>query len=278
MSVLALVGLLPQGAAQFGVALFEGADLLKLDDSALARVRGDRIGFVFQEPMSAFNPVQRIGWQIAEPLVVHRGVTRTDAKRQTLTLLESVSVEEPKQIARAYPHQLSGGERQRALIAMMIACSPKVLIADEPTTALDASIQAEVLDLLKSLRRERTMALIFVSHDIGAVAEIADEILVLYAGLTMEKASAATIVEAPKHPYTRALMKARPRLDASPGDRLSAIPGAPMLGGPPENACPFAPRCEFAIPECSNRRPELEAFGPGHLVRCLRARELWGDV
>ncbi len=276
MSMLALVGLLPEGAASSGTALFEGVDLLALDDAALAAVRGGRIGFVFQEPMSAFNPVQRIGDQIAEPLVVHRGLSWTEARKQAVPLLASVKIDEPERIARAYPHELSGGQRQRALIAMMIAGSPSLLIADEATTALDASIQSEVLELLKALRREQGMALIFVSHDLGAVAEIADGIMVLYAGLIMETGNAATILKAPAHPYTRALMKARPRLEASPGERLAAIPGGPMLGGPPENACPFAPRCEYAIAECRQQRPELTSLKPGHLVRCIRAAELWG--
>src|SRR5579863_703756 len=190
VSALALLGLAPDGAKVSGAARFEGLDLVGLDERRLAGLRGASIGFVFQEPLSAFNPVQRIGRQVAEPLVSHRGLAWREARRRALSLLADVALDDPERMARAYPHELSGGQRQRALIAMMIACGPKLLIADEPTTALDASVQTEVLALLRRLRHERNMAMIFISHDLAAVGAAADEILVLYAGLTMERAPA----------------------------------------------------------------------------------------
>jgi len=274
LTALALIGLAPEGALISGSVTFDGRDLLTLGDDALEALRGDSIGVVFQEPLTALNPVQRIGAQVAEPLVRHRGMSAREAARHALDALRSVALDEPARIARAYPHQLSGGQRQRALIAMMIVCGPKLLIADEPTTALDAPAQADVLALLGRLRRERGMAMILISHDLAAVAHNADQILVLYAGLVMERGPARTISDSPAHPYTRALRAARPRLEAEAGELLAAIPGAPMSGGAPLNACPFAARCAFAVPACSAQRPDLREIAPGHVVRCLRAGEI----
>ena len=274
LTALALIGLAPEGALISGSVTFDGRDLLTLGDDALEALRGDSIGVVFQEPLTALNPVQRIGAQVAEPLVRHRGMSAREAARHALDALRSVALDEPERIARAYPHQLSGGQRQRALIAMMIVCGPKLLIADEPTTALDAPAQADVLALLGRLRRERGMAMILISHDLAAVAHNADQILVLYAGLVMERGPARTISDSPAHPYTRALRAARPRLEAEAGELLAAIPGAPMSGGAPLNACPFAARCAFAVPACSAQRPDLREIAPGHVVRCLRAGEI----
>jgi peptide/nickel transport system ATP-binding protein len=274
LAALALVGLAPEGARVSGSAMFDGRDLLTLDDRALEALHGDSIGFVFQEPLTALNPVWRIGAQVAEPLIRHRGMTAREAAKSALDALRSAALDDPERIALAYPHELSGGQRQRAMIAMMIACGPKLLIADEPTTALDARVQADVLELLGRLRRERAMAMVLISHDLAAVAHNADQILVLYAGLVMERGPARTISDSPAHPYTRALRAARPRLDAEPGELLPAIPGAPLSGGAPPNACPFAPRCAFAKPECSLQRPDLREIAPGHLVRCVRAGEI----
>ena len=274
LAALALIGLAPEDARVSGTASFDGRDLLALDDRALEALRGDAIGFVFQEPLSALNPVRRVGWQVAEPLMRHRRLSEREAAPLALDALRSVALEDPERIARAYPHELSGGQRQRALIAMMIACGPKLLIADEPTTALDARAQADVLALLARLRRERAMAMILISHDLAAVAGDADRILVLYAGLVMERGPARAIHDAPAHPYTRALLAARPRLDAAAGDELPVLPGAPWTGGAPPDACPFAPRCAFAISACSKRRPELIEVSPGRLARCLRAGEI----
>jgi len=274
LAALALIGLAPEGARVSGSATFDGRDLLALDDRALQALRGDAIGFVFQEPLSALNPVRRVGAQVAEPLMRHRRLSKREAAPLALDALRSVALDDPGRIARAYPHELSGGQRQRALIAMMVACGPKLLIADEPTTALDSRAQADVLALLARLRRERGMAMILISHDLAAVASEADAILVLYAGLVMERGPARAISETPAHPYTRALRAARPRLQAEAGDMLPAIPGAPPGGGVQPNACPFAPRCAFALPVCSERRPELTRIAPGHVVRCLRAGEI----
>ena len=274
ITVLSLMGLLPPSAKVSGSIRFNGIELVGLDERALCGIRGNRIGMIFQEPMTALNPVHSIGDQVAEPLRLHRGVTRAAARRQAQALLERVGI--PNAAARldAYPHQFSGGQRQRIGIAMALACGPDLLIADEPTTALDVTIQKQILDLIRSLVAERGMALILISHDLGVIAQNVSRMLVMYGGSVVESGPTTTVFTRRAHPYTRGLFAARPALGAPRGVRLATIRGSvpELVDLPP--GCPFAGRCAFTIDACHGTRPPATEVERGHEVRCLRLEEI----
>jgi oligopeptide/dipeptide ABC transporter ATP-binding protein len=265
LSIVRLV--LPPGRITGGRVELEGQDLLRLPEAAMRRVRGRRIGFVFQEPMVALNPVYTIGFQIAETLGVHGLARGANARRRVVELLQAVRMPDPERRAREYPHQLSGGLRQRAMIAIAIAAEPRLLIADEPTTALDVTVQAEILDLLREMRRTLDLSLLLITHDLGVIAGMADRVAVMYAGRIVEQAPVADLFASPAHPYTRGLLASIPT--GAPGDRLQAIPGTvPALGQVPAG-CAFAPRCPDRFGPCEARRPDAYALGPGRAARCF---------
>jgi len=249
---------------------FEDRDLVELDEAEMRTLRGDRIGMVFQEPMTALNPLHRIGRQVAEPLILHRGMSRAAAWAEAVELLARVRLRDPERIARAYPFALSGGERQRAMIAMALSCSPKLLIADEPTTALDVTVQARILDLLATLGAQSDMATLLVSHDLAVVARHCRRVLVMYGGTAMESGPAEAVLRDARHPYTRALLEARPRAGAPRGERLRAIAGAAAPAGAEPRGCPFAGRCPLTMDACrATPLPTIELVGDRR-VRCLR--------
>jgi oligopeptide/dipeptide ABC transporter ATP-binding protein len=265
LSLLRLVP--PPGRIVSGSIRFEGRDLLALDEPALRRVRGARIGFVFQEPMTALNPAFTVGGQIAEALEVH-GVARGAAARaRAVELLDAVRIPDPARRARDFPHQLSGGMRQRVLIAAAMACRPPLVIADEPTTALDATIQADILDLLLAMRQESGLSLLLITHDLGVVARVADRVAVMYAGRLVETGPARDVLASPSHPYTSALLASLP--GRTPGTRLEAIPGAvPDLSALPAG-CAFAPRCPARFEACDTSRPDAYDVSAGRTTRCF---------
>jgi peptide/nickel transport system ATP-binding protein len=265
LSILRIVP--PPGRIAAGQLLFKGVDLLTVADEEMPLVRGAEIGLVFQEPMSALNPVFTIGTQISETLLVHgRAETKREARAQAIELLRSVRMPEPERQVDEYAHQLSGGLRQRATIALAIACSPSLLIADEPTTALDVTLQAQVLDLLREMRDTFGLGLLLISHDLGVVAETADRVAVMYAGRIVEQAPVASLFRAPRHPYTRGLLASVP--GGRPGTRLAAIPGiVPALGELPPG-CPFVSRCPDRFLPCDGAVPALSQPEPGRMVRC----------
>jgi peptide/nickel transport system ATP-binding protein len=264
LSIMRLVQ--PPGRVAGGRVLFEGRDLLTLPEREMRRVRGAGIALVFQEPMTALNPVFTVGDQIAEAMLVHNLATRAAARRRAVELLEAVRVAEPERCARSYPHQLSGGMQQRVLVAMALSCHPSLVIADEPTTALDVTIQAQILDLLREMREAFTLSMLLVSHDLGIIAGSADRIAVMYAGRIVEQGPVRTVFRSPAHPYTKALLAAVPAGDA--GGRLNAIDGAvPALTELPRG-CGYAPRCPDAIAVCRADRPPDTNLGPDHLVSC----------
>jgi oligopeptide/dipeptide ABC transporter ATP-binding protein len=250
-------------------------DLLHLDETAMRAIRGAEIAIVFQDPSASFNPVFTIGEQIAEVLRRHRGLGRAEALGQAASLLSRVGIAEPEARLKAYPHQFSGGMRQRAMIAMAIACDPRLLIADEPTTALDVTIQAQIVRLLKDIQRDRGMGLMFITHDLELVGEIADRVVVMYAGQVVESGPAAAVLAAPRHPYTRALLACRPTrayAEAGPDTiRICAIPGAPPRPGTQGPGCRFADRCTMVEPACRAEAIPLRALGTDRLSRCRRA-------
>jgi oligopeptide transport system ATP-binding protein len=267
---LALLGILPRaGRVTSGTATFGDRDLFKLSDRELRRVRGRDIAMIFQDPMTSLNPVLTIGRQIREALETHFDMNKTQALSRVAELLDQVGIPSPEIRLKDYPHQFSGGMRQRAMIAMALACEPKLLIADEPTTALDVTIQAQILDLLKKLVDEREAALILITHDLGVVAGTCERVNVMYAGMFMETASADQLFEHPRHPYTLGLLQSVPRLDAERKTKLHPIEGAPrdMLQAP--QACPFQPRCRFEVEQSRLEVPPLREVEPGHLVACF---------
>jgi oligopeptide/dipeptide ABC transporter ATP-binding protein len=264
MSIMRLVQ--PPGRIAAGRIILEGRDLLGLDDAAMRGIRGRRIGFVFQEPMVALNPVYTIGSQIAETLAVHGLARGAQGRARAIELLDAVRVPDPARRAGDYPHQLSGGLRQRAMIALAIAAEPSLLIADEPTTALDATVQAEILDLLREMRRTFNLSVLLITHDLGVISEMADRVAVMYAGRLVEQAPVRQLFEAPAHPYTRGLLASIP--GRQPGRTLHAIPGVvPALGGLPPG-CAFAPRCADRFDPCGSAAPEETALGEGRFTRC----------
>ena len=250
-----------------GQILFKGKDLLKISEEEMRKIRGNDIAMIFQEPMVALNPVYTIGDQIMEAIILHQKVKESMAKKIAIDLLRKVGIPEPEKRVDQYPHQLSGGMRQRAMIAMALSCRPQILIADEPTTALDVTIQAQILELMKELQSEYGMALIMITHDMGVIAETADRVAVMYAGRVVEYGTVNEIFKDPKHPYTYALLSSIPRLDVE-NQELKSIPGTvpDPLDFPP--GCRFHPRCEFAREECKTIEPELIEVSPGHFTAC----------
>jgi peptide/nickel transport system ATP-binding protein len=268
ITALSIMGLVPQpqGRMSAGRILLEGADLRGLGEEKLERLRGDRMAMIFQEPMTSLNPVMTIGAQVAEALRIHRGLSRADAEAKALAVIDEVKIPSAKQRFRDYPHQFSGGMRQRVMIAMALACEPTLLLADEPTTALDVTIQAQVLGLLADLKARHGMAMLFITHNLGVVAQIADRVAVMYAGQIVEEAPVREIFAHPAHPYTRALFSAIPRMDQAE-QTLAAIPGrVPPLNDMPKG-CRFAPRCPLRRAECEMPQVLADA-APQHLVRC----------
>jgi peptide/nickel transport system ATP-binding protein len=265
LSIMRLVP--PPGRVAAGRVLFEGEDLLAKDAEAMRRVRGARIAMVFQEPMTSLNPVFSIGDQIASTVMAHGGAGRHEAWARTVAMLDLVQIPSPRQRARDYPHQLSGGLRQRAMIAMALASGPALLIADEPTTALDVTIQAQILDLLRRLQAERGMAVLLITHDLGVVAELCHRVAVIYAGRIVELAPVETLFARPIHPYTRGLLQCLPHPSRF-GQQLVSIDGVPPDLRQAEAGCRFAPRCAYALPSCRAAEPSLEQRDPGHFVAC----------
>jgi oligopeptide transport system ATP-binding protein len=267
---LAILGILPRaGRITGGTATFGDRDLFRLSDRELRRVRGRDIAMIFQDPMTSLNPVLTIGRQIREALETHFDMGKQEANRRVSELLEQVGIPSPEIRLKDYPHQFSGGMRQRAMIAMALACEPKLLIADEPTTALDVTIQAQILDLLKKLVQERETALILITHDLGVVAGMCERVNVMYAGLFMETGSAEQLFGRPRHPYTLGLLQSVPRLDAERKAKLQPIEGSPrdMLREP--DACPFQPRCRYEVEQSRQEVPPLREVEPGHMVACF---------
>jgi oligopeptide transport system ATP-binding protein len=273
----AVMGILdmPPASIPRGRILFRGRDLLQMKPNERRRIRGPEISMIFQDALSSLNPVFPVGWQIAEMFRVHRGMNRSDAKVQAIRLMERVRIPAARQRVNAYPHQFSGGMRQRIMIAMAIALDPAVLIADEPTTALDVTVQAQVMDLLSELREERRMGLILITHDLGVVADIADRIMVMYAGKIAESANVLELYANPGHPYTEGLLESIPRLDMK-GQELYAIKGLPpsLLAMP--SGCPFHPRCPRAQDVCRSDVPELRQVGASRTSACHFAEEVLG--
>ena len=274
ITALSLMGLLPDNAVVRGSISFDGQELLGLPDETLCGLRGNRIGMIFQEPMTALNPVHTIGHQVAEPLRLHRGASRADARNQAVALLDRVGIPHAAKRFDAYPHQFSGGQRQRITIAMALACGPDLLIADEPTTALDVTIQGQILDLISDLVQERGMALILISHDLGVIAQNVSRMMVMYGGSVVEAGPTATVFAHMAHPYTRGLFGARPRFGAARGARLTTIAGTvPELVDLPQG-CPFSDRCTFAIAQCKAQRPLPSELGELHSSSCFRLAEV----
>ena len=276
MTAISLMRLIPDppGRIVSGSIKLAGRDLLKISEEEMRDVRGNEISMIFQEPMTSLNPVMTIGKQISEALILHRDMDRKQAMKRAIEMLELVRIPEPTQRAKEYPHQLSGGMRQRAMIAMALACNPKVLIADEPTTALDVTIQAQILELIVELQREFSAAVLLITHDLGVVAETAHRVIVMYAGRKVEEASVGELFARPLHPYTVGLMNSIPRLDLMRGqtdrsnERLQEIPGiVPPLFDLP-SGCAFAPRCSRADDKCRSERPVYEEKQPGHWAAC----------
>ena len=271
MTALALMALTPEGARVSGSIRFEERELVGLGEDAMRQLRGDRIAMIFQEPMTALNPLHSVGAQVAEPLMLHRGLAKGDARQRAIELLERVRLAEPERAARSDPFALSGGERQRAMIAMAIGCSPRLVIADEPTTALDVTVQARILALIDGLRAESGMAILLVSHDLAVIAGHCDRVMVMYAGVIMESGPVDAVLRRPRNPYTLALLEARPRPGAPRGARLATIPGAPPAAPEHRAGCPFAGRCALTLDQCWTTPPPQVAFGANHMSRCHRA-------
>ena len=268
-TALALMQLL-HGATLRGSALFGGCDLLTLGEAAMRRVRGGEIAMIFQDPVTALHPLIRVGEQVAEALRAHRDISSAEARARTLDLFRKVGIAAPEQRLRAYPHELSGGMCQRVMIAAAIACGPRLLLADEPTTALDVTVQAQILELLQSVSREAGMAVILITHDLGVVAGMADRVAVMYAGRIVETADTTTLFAAPSHPYTRGLLGALPQLDRGWDDDLPTIPGSVETAATAAG-CRFAPRCPLAAEICVEA-PPLSPIAEGHAAACWKAR------
>lgn len=274
VGVLSLIRLIPQppGKIVDGEVWFDGRDLLKLSEDELRQVRGNRIAMIFQDPMTSLNPVLTIGQQIGEALQLHLGMSRQQARQRSIELLEMVGIPDAAKRIDDYPHQFSGGMRQRVMIAMGLSCNPQLLIADEPTTALDVTIQAQILDLVKRLKNEIGMAMIWITHDLGVVAGLAERVIVMYAGYIVEEAYVHDLYADPRHPYTLGLLRSIPRLDKGRQAKLQPIEGLPPDLIDPPKGCPFAPRCSYRIDRCWEENPPLEMVARGHRVAC------WVDV
>jgi len=274
VSMLSVMRLIPQppGRIVGGEVWFQDRDLLKLSEEEMRQVRGNKIAMVFQDPMTSLNPVLTVGRQISEALELHLGMDRDQALERSIELLEMVKIPEARARINDYPHQFSGGMRQRVMIAMALSCNPQLLIADEPTTALDVTIQAQIIDIVKELRRELGMAIIWITHDLGIVAGLVNRVQVMYAGYIVERAEVHEFYAHPSHPYSLGLLRSLPRLDARQRQKLTPIDGLPpdLIDMPP--GCPFYPRCSFRIAECLEQNPQLREIRPGHEIAC------WVDV
>jgi oligopeptide transport system ATP-binding protein len=268
-----LLGLVPTppGRIEGGRAMFDGIDLLHCPPAQLRTIRGKRIAMIFQDPMTSLNPYLRISEQLIEPLLIHENISRADALARGLAMLEAVGIQDAARRLHGYPHEFSGGMRQRVMIAMALITRPEILIADEPTTALDVTVQAQILELLKKLQRELGMAVIFVTHDLAVVSGLCDRVQVMYAGRIVETAPTRTLFQAPRHPYTRALQRSIPSLQPK-GRELFTIPGMPPDLSKPAAGCAFAPRCEQAVGYCRTTDPRLAAVAAGHATACLRVQ------
>ena len=270
VTALALMGLLPDSAVVSGSIRLEGSELIGLSDASYCKLRGNRISMIFQEPMTALNPMHTIGRQVAEPLRRHTGCSAGEAQKQAIALLDRVGLPDAARRVDAYPHQFSGGQRQRITIAMALACQPDVLIADEPTTALDVTIQGQILDLIADLVEERGMSMILISHDLGVIAENVQRMMVMYGGTVVESGPTDEVFRRMGHPYTQGLFRARPKLGARKGTRLKTISGTvPELADLP-SGCTFSDRCPLVIDQCRAALPPMVDVGPGHFVRCIR--------
>ncbi|HTP02517.1 MAG TPA: ABC transporter ATP-binding protein [Anaerolineales bacterium] len=274
VSVLSVMRLIPQppGRIVSGEVDFAGRDLLRLSIPEMQQVRGKDISMIFQDPMTSLNPVLTIGRQIGETMMVHKGLSEKEARQVSIDLLDKVGIPNPAMRLEDYPHHFSGGMRQRVMIAMALSCNPRLLIADEPTTALDVTIQVQILDLVKDLRDQLDMAVIWISHDLAVIAELADRVAVMYSGYLMEETDVFQLYHQPLHPYTLALLQSLPRMDTGELDKLSAIPGSPPDATRLPPGCPFAPRCRYAIERCQHENPPLLEVTPDHRAAC------WVDV
>jgi oligopeptide transport system ATP-binding protein len=274
VTMLSVLGLIasPPGKVVAGEAIYFGQDLLKMSKEEIRHVRGAQISMIFQDPMTSLNPVLTVGYQLAEPLMLHVGMTKDQARERSAELLGMVGIPNPKDRLDDFPHQFSGGMRQRVMIAMALSCSPQILIADEPTTALDVTIQAQIIELVKRLRDELGMAVIWITHDLGIVAGLAKRVLVMYGGYIIEDSSVKNIFANPQHPYTLGLIGSLPRVDAKEHHRLDSIEGLPPVLYQKPESCPFAPRCKWVIERCWKENPSLEVVELEHRVAC------WVDV
>jgi len=270
VSALSLLRLIPSPplVVSSGRVLFQGQDLLELGDEELCSIRGNTMAMIFQEPMTSLNPVLSVGYQVMEPLMIHRGVSRTEAMRECIGLLKMARIPDAAARVHAYPHQFSGGMRQRVVIAMGLSCNPRLIIADEPTTALDVTIQAELLDLMKQLTLDHGTALILITHNLGVVARYADRVMVMYAGRVVEQARTLDLYRTPAHPYTRGLLESVPRLDQDLRQRLKPIEGQPPDLARLPGGCAFHPRCPLAMERCRNETPQLAPVGDAHEAAC----------
>jgi oligopeptide transport system ATP-binding protein len=271
LSVLQLIQR-PPGRIENGSAVFHGKDLLAMNADEIRQVRGGQIGMIFQDPMTSLNPVLTVEKQVSEPLMLHLGMTKTQARERVIELLQMVGIPEAEKRIYDYPHQFSGGMRQRVMIAMALSCNPQILIADEPTTALDVTIQAQIVDLVKRLRDEFNMSVIWITHDLGVVARLAQRVIVMYAGYIIEEAPVKELYANPLHPYTLGLLGSLPRLDEKEHQRLAAIQGSPPMLYEKPVVCPFAPRCPYNFDQSWEANPPLVEVSPGHRVAC------WWDV
>lgn len=274
VTMMSLVSLLPTPPAEIasGSVRFGGRDLLSLNPREIRKIRGAEIGFVFQDPMTSLNPIFTVGYQLMEPLRKHLGSSRREARTRAIELLSLVGIPSPQDRINDYPHQFSGGMRQRVMIAIALACEPKVLIADEPTTALDVTIQAQILELIKKLRQEIGMSIIWITHDLGVISGIADRVMVMYGGLIVEIAATDDLFANPRHPYTRALLETLPRADMAGRERLKSINGRPPHLTVFPKSCPFAPRCPQVFDRCRSEMPPLLPVSDGHEAAC------WWDI
>ena len=270
VTMLSVLGLIasPPGKIVAGKALFSGQDLLKMSKEEIRHVRGAQIAMIFQDPMTSLNPVLTIGKQLEEPLMLHIGMTKTQARDRAAELLSMVGIPNAKDRLNDYPHQYSGGMRQRVMIAMALSCSPQILIADEPTTALDVTIQAQIMDLVKRLRDELGMAIVWITHDLGVVAGLAQRVLVMYGGFIIEESPVKELFANPEHPYTIGLLGSLPRVDEKERTKLFSIEGQPPVLYQKPQACPFAPRCKWVVDKCWNENPPLLEVGPEHRAAC----------
>ena len=274
VTVLATLKLIPTPPGEIvgGSANFFGRDLIQMESEEINQIRGSQIGMIFQDPLSSLNPVLSIGKQLTESMMLHLKFSQEEANQRAAELLEMVGIPNAKDRLNDYPHQFSGGMRQRVMIAMALSCNPQILIADEPTTALDVTIQAQFVELVKRLRKELGLAIIWITHDLGIVAGLAKRVIVMYGGYFVEEASVKDLYANPLHPYTLGLLKSLPRLDAKEHRRLLSIDGIPPVLYETPTSCPFAPRCAFAVERCRNENPPLEMVAPNHRIAC------WVDV